>query len=263
MIDPSSVGEPLLPDERMTDRRTLRAAQATPVARRAKPQRWNWLYAVALVITLSIVAFNILRPITVLPRIAPSPGFALVDEAGQTVTSEDLRGNFTLYSFSYLDCDDACPQSLADIDALRHHMGERLPAGTPLSFVTITLDPERDTVEQLGDTVAQLAPDQAAFGWQLLTGDPLRTRYIVGGGFNVYYSDPQEPTADSPGRITFDPRYVLVDQLGIMRAEYRTGQLDPELLTRDVNYLINEAENSKGVARLGYEAAHLFLCYPR
>jgi len=221
------------------------------------------LYVVALVITLSIVAFNIIRPITVLPRIAPSPGFALTDASGQPATSEDQRGHFTLYSFTYLDCGDACPQSLADIDALRRAMGERLPAGTPLSFVTITLDPERDTVARLGDAVAELAPDQGAFGWQLLTGDPLRTRYVVGGGFNVYYSDPQEATADAPGRVAFDPRYVLVDQLGIMRAEYRTGALDPDLLARDVTYLINEAENSQGVARLGYEAAHLFLCYPR
>ena len=58
-------------------------------------------------------------------------------------------------------------------------------------------------------------------------------------------------------------RYVLVDHLGIMRADYRTGVLDPALLVRDVNLLVEEAANSDGIARLGYEAAHLFLCYPR
>ena len=56
---------------------------------------------------------------------------------------------------------------------------------------------------------------------------------------------------------------MLVDHLGIMRAEYRTGALDPALLARDVNLLLEEAANSQGVVRLGYEAAHLFLCYPR
>jgi len=56
---------------------------------------------------------------------------------------------------------------------------------------------------------------------------------------------------------------VLVDGLGIMRAEYRTGAPAPELIARDVNLLVKEAANSDGIARLGYEAAHLFLCYPR
>lgn len=222
-----------------------------------------WLYAVAIVVALSIVAFNIIRPIVVLPRIAPSPGFALVGSDGQPVTSEDQRGFLTLYSFSYLDCDDACPQSYADIAALRADVAAALPAGTPLRFVTISLDPEHDTPQRLSEAAASWRQPADALDWQLLTGDPLRTRTTVGGGFRVYFSEPKEPTAESPGRVTFDPRYVLVDHLGIMRADYRTGTLDPALLARDVNLLLEEAANSQGVVRLGYEAAHLFLCYPR
>jgi protein SCO1/2 len=222
-----------------------------------------WLYAVAVVFALSIVAFNVIRPIVVLPRIAPSPGFALVGSDGQPATSEDQRGFLTLYSFSYLDCDDACPQSYDDIAALRANVADALPAGTPLRFVTISLDPQRDTPQRLSEAAAAWAQPASAPDWQLLTGDPLRTRMTVGGGFRVYFSEPKEATAESPGRVTFDPRYVLVDHLGIMRAEYRTGALDPALLARDVNLLLEEAANSQGVVRLGYEAAHLFLCYPR
>jgi protein SCO1/2 len=222
-----------------------------------------WLYALAAVFALSIVAFNVIRPIVVLPRIAPSPGFALVSRDGQPVTSEDQRGFLTLYSFSYLDCNDACPQSYADIAALRADVADALPAGTPLRFVTISLDPQSDTPERLSEAAVAWNQPAGALDWQLLTGDPLRTRMTVGGGFRVYFSEPKEATAESPGRVTFDPRYVLVDHLGIMRAEYRTGALDPALLARDVNLLLEEAANSQGVVRLGYEAAHLFLCYPR
>jgi protein SCO1/2 len=217
----------------------------------------------AIGLALSIVAFNIIRPIVVLPRIAPSPGFALVGSDGQPVTSEDQRGFLTLYSFSYLDCDASCPQSLADIAALRATVADALPVDTPLRFVTISVDPERDTPERLRQAEMGWAEANDALPWQLLTGDSLRTRTTVGGGFRVYFSEPKEPTTESPGRVTFDPRYVLVDHLGIMRAEYRTGALDPALLARDVNLLLEEAANSQGVVRLGYEAAHLFLCYPR
>lgn len=239
---------------------------ADPIQRdqhaRFRPRR-VWFYGLAVLIALSIVAFNIIRPITVLPRIAPSPGFALIGTDGQPVTSEDQRGFLTLYSFSYLDCAEACPQSFDDIAGLRQSVVAALPPGTPLRFVTISVDPERDTPERLrqaGEAWGLLA---GAAGWQLLTGDPARLRATVGGGFRVYFSEPKEPTAGSPNRVTFDPRYVLVDHLGIMRADYRTGVLDPALLVRDVNMLVEEAANSDGFARLGYEAAHLFLCYPR
>lgn len=230
---------------------------------RPRVRRSTWLYGLAILIALSIVSFNIIRPIVVLPRIAPSPGFALVDSAGQPVTSEDRRGFLTLYSFSYLDCDVQCPQSVDDIAALREAVAAKLPAGTPLSFVTISLDPERDTPARLAAAEAAHALPAGAPGWLMLTGDPARTRATVGGGFGVYFSPPDLQAGDDSPRVKFDPRYVLVDHLGIMRAEYRTGAPDPTLIARDVNLLLEEAANSDGVVRLGYEAAHLFLCYPR
>lgn len=222
-----------------------------------------WVYVAAAVVAGSIVAFNIIRPIVVLPRIAPSPGFALTGTDGLPVTSEDRRGFLTLYSFSYAGCVDACPQSLGDIATLRGAVGHTLPDGTPLSFVTISLDPERDTPERLAAASTAWSLPDGAPAWLLLTGDPARTRATVGGGFGVYFSDPRQPTPESPLRVTFDPRYVLVDHLGIIRAEYRTAAPDPALIARDVNLLLEEAANSEGLVRLGYEAAHLFLCYPR
>jgi len=94
-------------------------------------------------------------------------------------------------------------------------------------------------------------------------GDIRTITPCVGGGFGVYFSPPDLQAGDDSPRVKFDPRYVLVDHLGIMRAEYRTGAPDPTLIARDVNLLLEEAANSDGVVRLGYEAAHLFLCYPR
>ena len=239
---------------------------ADPIQREQQARfrsRRVWLYILAALFAVSIVAFNIIRPITVLPRIAPSPGFALIGSDGQLVTSEDQRGFLTLYSFTYLDCDAGCPQSLDSIAALRQSVIATLPPDTPLRFVTISVDPERDTPERLRQAGEARGVAPGAAEWQLLTGDPARLRATVGGGFRVYFSEPKEPTTESPGRVTFDPRYVLVDHLGIMRADYRTGALDPALVVRDVNLLLEEAANSDGIARLGYEAAHLFLCYPR
>ena len=62
--------------------------------------------------------------------------------------------------------------------------------------------------------------------------------------------------------VRFDPRYVLVDGAGIVRAEYHSAQLDTARVMSDINILIDEVHNSQGAARLAYEAAHLFRCYP-
>ena len=76
---------------------------------------------------------------------------------------------------------------------------------------------------------------------------------IVGGGFDLYFDDDAQ----------FAPRWVLVDALGQMRARYHTAQPDPAILQRDINLLLAEMENSQGIGRFGYEAAHLFACYPK
>jgi protein SCO1/2 len=51
--------------------------------------------------------------------------------------------------------------------------------------------------------------------------------------------------------------------MGIIRAEYRTPEIDPAILLRDIHFVAEEARRSTGAAKLAYEAAHLFMCYPR
>jgi protein SCO1/2 len=217
-------------------------------------------YTAAFVIAGAIVAFNVIRPITVLPRIVPGPGYIFTNQDGAVVTSEDARGRLTLYSLTHADCQaPTCAQSIDQISELQRGIADRIPADTPLAFLTISVDPTGDTPTDL----SALADDiPGPFAWDLVTGDAARTKQVIGRGFGVYYS---EPEIDATGRrqVTFDPRYVLVDGWGIIRAEYRTATPDPDLLERDINYLLSEARNSKGIARLGYEAAHLFSCYPR
>ncbi len=145
---------------------------------------------------------------------------------------------------------------------------DRFPSDVDLGLVTISVDPERDTparLAQLKQSVG-VTGDEAAIPWSLLSAESLRTRMAVGQGFSVYYAEPkmtQSQDGNPVRAITFDPRYILVDGWGIIRAEYRTAEPDPDLLERDVNLLVQEARNSNGLVKLGYEAAHLFACYPR
>ncbi len=231
------------------------------------PRRWEWLYLLLILAATALIGFNVFQPITVLPRITTSPGYAFHNQNGELVTSEDYRGRFTLYSFSHSTCDEGCALSLPQIAALRDEVASRLPETADVSLVTISVDPTFDSSQQLLATAQQLnlPIDQPPIPWNLVSGDPLRTKMAVGSGFSLYFGEATESTAGGRTKraITFDPRYYLVDGWGIIRAEYRTAEPDPEIIARDVNLLIQEAENSNGVIRLGYEAAHLFSCYPR
>lgn len=222
--------------------------------------RWVWaVYGLVAVLVLAILAFATLKPIRVLPRIRLAPGFILVDQDGRQVTSEDMRGKVALYTFTYTRCrTPQCQEILTTLQAVDRQITDAMLQGVPFEIVVVSFDPEHDTPEQLRAFATSLGVDLGR--WRFVTGtDSKRLRYVIGGGFEVYY----EQTED--GEFVFDPAYILVDGWGIIRGEYRYETIMPnqERIARHIQVLLNEIHNSKGAAKVAYEAAHLFLCYAR
>ncbi len=161
------------------------------------PRRLEWLYLLLILAAAALIAFNVFQPITVLPRITTAPGYAFQNQDGELVTSEDYRGRFTLYSFSHSACDEGCALSLTQIATLRDEVASRLPETTDMSLVTISVDPEFDTSQQLQATAQQLnlPIEQPPIPWDLVSGDPLRTKMAVGSGFSLYFGEATESEA--------------------------------------------------------------------
>lgn len=202
---------------------------------------------------VAVMAFVVFQPVKVLPRMQLAPGFALTDQDGQALTSEDLRGNITLYSFTYSHCPADCPPATARLRELQQQLGQRPSGGVPVKLVTVTVDAERDTPSVLRDFGAQLGADFD--GWAFATGDETRLRRVVANGFGLFFA--RRPD----GSFELDQRMYLVDSLGLIRAEYSFFVPTLERLLRDIRLLTEEAVNSQGMARYVYEAAHLFACY--
>lgn len=218
------------------------------------PKPTRMIYVLIALPVIGIFAFAIFRPIQVLPRITLSPGLALTDQNGARLTNEDLRGHIVLYNFTYANCAAGCPQTSDTMRAMQDRLGTIDAEGIPISLITISFDPNRDTTEQLRTYANRMGAD--ASQWRIATGDATRLKYALGGGFNLYYA----PNPD--GTFTFDPLFVLVDGWGIIRAYYKTATPTTDRLLRDIRLIVQEARNSEGAARFAYEAAHLFLCYP-
>lgn len=213
---------------------------------------WVALMAVPV---LAVIAFAVFQPVKVRPRMGLAPGYAFTNQAGRQVTSEDLRGKFVLYNFTYADCQAPCPDmmtTMREAQALARRMDL---AGVPFELVTMTVNPAQDSPERWSRFIAEQGLDTS--NWQFLTGPADRLKNVIGGGFRVFY----EP--DGQGGVKFDPNYILVDGNGIVRAVYETAAPNLDILERDIGLVVNEVKSSSGPGRLVYEAAHLFLCYPR
>jgi protein SCO1/2 len=74
----------------------------------------------------------------------PAPALALIDQTGQTVALESLRGRPVLITFAYAHCTTVCPLMVSEAMAARRQLGDRAP-----HLLVMTLDPWRDTPSRL------------------------------------------------------------------------------------------------------------------
>lgn len=98
-----------------------------------------------------------LKDATLLPQPKQLEPFSLVDQDGKPVDRESLRGSWTFLAFGYTHCPDICPTMLATFAALERELTP--PASEPLAdFLFVSVDPERDTPERLGEYVNYFSP---------------------------------------------------------------------------------------------------------
>jgi protein SCO1/2 len=82
-----------------------------------------------------------------LPAMAGIGGpFTLVDHHGKSVTDRDYIGKPTLIFFGFTNCPDVCPTTLFELTTRLKELG---PDADRLNVVFVTVDPERDTPQQL------------------------------------------------------------------------------------------------------------------
>ena len=83
----------------------------------------------------------------VLARERQLPSVKLIDEQGQTFTTDALLGRWNLLFFGFTACPDVCPTTLSDV---RQLLSQLSPAvRNRLQVFLISVDPVRDTPEVL------------------------------------------------------------------------------------------------------------------
>ncbi len=90
--------------------------------------------------------------------------FKLIDQNGQPITDQDMKGRPFLVFFGYTHCPDICPTTLFDVSELMRALGKDADRTAAL-FVTV--DPERDTPAVMKDYLSSFDPHLHG-----ATGDP-------------------------------------------------------------------------------------------
>ena len=139
---------------------------------------------------------------------------ALPDVDGRVRTLADFKGKAVVVFFGFTHCPDVCPTTMAELADVKRRLGAD---GEGLQAVFVTVDPERDTPQQLKQYMTAFDPSFVA-----LRGTPAQTEAIA-KSFKAYYKKVPGADADSytvdhtAGSYVFDPQ-------GRLRLFVRYGQ---------------------------------------
>ena len=127
----------------------------------------------------------------------------LRDSSGRRVTLASLKGKVVVISDSMTLCSEDCPLDTANVvTAARRTDAAGLAA--KVQFLTVTVDPERDTPSRLRLYRAMYTPAHDLPNWSLLTGPPADLA-LLWKYFGVYWKRVPEDTPPDRDWMTNKP----------------------------------------------------------
>lgn len=107
---------------------------------------------------------------------------------GTTYDFSKLEPKVRLIEFIYTNCPDICPNTTFKMKNIREKLEKEGLFGSKVEFLTITVDPKRDTAQKLRDYGAAFTISDDN-GWLLLRGSEKDTKKLA-DAFDFKYRDP-------------------------------------------------------------------------
>ena len=152
--------------------------------RKSKPSHRSFLTALACAASLALAGCGNSGPAEEPPLAGSSIGgdFTLTGSDGNPVGWSDFAGKYRVVYFGYAYCPDICPNDMNQIARGLKKLGANDPAKrAKIKPIFITIDPERDTPEVVGQFANAFSPDFTG-----LTGTPEQIADVA-KKFAVYY----------------------------------------------------------------------------
>ena len=164
------------------------------------------------------------------PRALPQWQLRLSD--GGTATPATLQGRWTLVFLGFTHCPDVCPTTLAELAKAQKQWAEQLPEGKRPRLMFVTVDPERDTPQVVGDYAHYFHPDT-------LAASPTPEQLVAfAKTLGLVYMKVSEP--DGSYSMDHSATLVLLDPLG-RQAGLLSPPLDASRIADDLRLLAERA----------------------
>jgi protein SCO1 len=176
---------------------------------------WAAIGLVLTVLTLSVLVLQSRVRVEPLPVFGTITGFQLTNQLAEPVTAAVLRDQVWVANIIFTRCPCICPVMTRHMAQLQ----ELIPAGAPVRLVSLTADPEFDTVE----VMRRFAE---GFG-----ADPVRWLFLTGPKEEIYRFAMEDlkltaMESEPDQRVNMDDlfihsgTFVLIDGEGRLRAVY-------------------------------------------
>lgn len=119
-----------------------------------------WLVALVALGTVAWLQFAQPRLNEQLASVVGPGDYVLETTDGQPFTEATLKGQPTAVFFGFTHCPEVCPTTLGDIASWQEQLGK----GRQIRSFFVTVDPERDTVDQLREYVTWVPGAQGVSG---------------------------------------------------------------------------------------------------
>jgi protein SCO1/2 len=166
-----------------------------------------------------------------LPIIKTAPDIDLRDAGDRPIALSQLRGDVVLVNFIYTTCTTTCPLLTQRMAILAERLKEAGLWPDGVSFVSVSVDPERDSAAALSDYARRF--DVVGPAWHFLRDAPQRLRTVL----DTY----DEWTRPLPGgEIDHPARLYLIDRRGAIREIYALAFFDERQAFIDIKTLVEE-----------------------
>lgn len=147
------------------------------------------------------------------------PVFWAINEKGERVTRDSLRGTVWVTDFIFSYCGGQCPLMTSKMRELQEWMRAKDVRGVKL--LSFSVDPDRDTTTVLSEYSERFKADPQR--WDFLTGDRKEIHRLARHGFKLGVDDnPSTGTAPEEEPIIHSNRFVLVDAHSRIRGYYNS-----------------------------------------
>ena len=201
-------------------------------------KKFIWLFVAAIVL-VPVTVFGIVkwyeREFTSLPVLGPKghtiSEFMLSDQSGRIISAEEWKNKIVVANLFFTHCPSVCPKMIRNLKKVQ----QRFAGDRDLLLASFTVDPDRDSVQQLNRYASQL---DIRGNWQLLTGSKKEIYRLARKSLLLVATDGDGGSDD----FIHSEQFVLIDAKKRVRGFYKgTSETEVTTLLRDIARLKREA----------------------